>query len=127
MHPPVLEREKRQDLSVLLRLVCTTAFEHYVPTSCNHAAGIYPALAAYWLQLATRCGEALKIPWRLICCMLKNRMTKTTMKPIMRFNTTTIFQKFVVHRASQFGILMDDSRCQLALVAPLPFSWAGVT
>jgi hypothetical protein len=58
--------------------------------------------------------------------MLKNRMTKTTMNHIMRFNTTTIFQKFVVYRASQFGI-MDDSRCQLALVAPLPFSWAGVT
>lgn len=44
-------------------------------------------------------------------------MTKTTIKHIMHFNTTTIFQKFVVHRASQFGII-DDSRCQLALVAP---------
>jgi hypothetical protein len=126
MHPPVLEREKRQDLSALLRLVRTTAFEDYVPISCNHAADIYPVLAAYCLQLATRCGEVLKIPWRLICYMLKNRMTKSTMKHIMRFNTTTIFQKFVVHRASQFGI-MDDSRCQLALVATLPFSWAGVT
>lgn len=125
MHPPVLEREKRQDLSALLRLVRTTAFEYYVPISCNHAADIYPVLAAYCLQLATRRGEVLKIPWRLICYILKNRMTKTTMKHIMRFNTTTIFQNFVVHRASQFGI-MDDSRCQLALVAPLPFSWAGV-
>ena len=67
MHPPVLEREKRQDLSALLRLVRTTAFEYYVSISCNHAADIYPLLAAYWRQLATRCGEALTIPWRLIC------------------------------------------------------------
>lgn len=28
--------------------------------------------------------------------MLKNRMIKTTMEHIMRFNTTAIFQKFVV-------------------------------
>lgn len=53
---PVLEREKR-----------TTAFEYYVPISCNHAADIYLVLAAYWLQLTTKCGEALKIRWRLIC------------------------------------------------------------
>ena len=81
------------------------AFEYYAPISCNHAADIYPILAAYWLQLATRCGENLKIPWRLIWLNAqepqdKNHRTKTTMKPIMRFNTTAIFQKFVVYRAS---------------------------
>lgn len=49
--------------------------------------------------------------------MLKNRMTKTTMKHIMRFNTTTIFQKFIVHRASQFGT-MDDSRLSAGTSSP---------